>query len=70
MVNAVLIRRPLRLDHESLAVHCLITLLGSALYPAFIRWLTIYAARFLPTFGHPHAVARRFVHCERLTLDV
>ncbi|MBZ0179995.1 MAG: hypothetical protein K8F36_11945, partial [Melioribacteraceae bacterium] len=26
-----------------------------------------FAPRFLPTLGHPHAVALRFVRCDQLT---
>jgi len=38
---------PPRLDHKSFTVSCPLALLGSA----------FYAPRFLPTFGHPRAVA-------------
>ena len=55
------------LDHESFAVSCPLALLDSAFYPVFVHRLTIYAPRFLPTFGRPFAVALRFVCCDQLT---
>ncbi|HTJ55807.1 MAG TPA: hypothetical protein VL380_10400, partial [Nitrosospira sp.] len=32
-----------------------------------VHRLAIYAPRFLPTLGHPHAVALHFVRCDQLT---
>ncbi len=58
---------PLRLDHESFAVACPLALLGSAFYPILVHRLAVYAPRFLPTLGHPHAVALHFVRCDQLT---
>jgi len=29
-----------------------------------------FAPRFLPTLGHPHAVALRFVRCDQLTVGL
>ena len=57
---------PHRLGHKSFAVHCLFTLLGSAFYTVLVHRLAIYAPRFLPTIGHPHAVALHFTHCCQL----
>src|SRR5690606_32662221 len=58
---------PLRLDHESFAVSCPLALLGSAFYPILVHRLAAYAPPFLPTLGHPHAVALHFVRCDQLT---
>ncbi len=58
---------PLRLGHESFAASCPLALLGSALYPVLVHRLAVYAPRFLPTVGHPSAVALRFVRCGQLT---
>src|SRR2546422_3401616 len=58
---------PLRLDHESFAVSCPLALLGSAFYPVLVHRRAIYAPRFLPTLGRPHAVALHFVCCDQLT---
>ena len=58
---------PLRLDHESFAVVCPLALLGSAFYPILVHRLAVYAPRFLPTLGRPHAVALHFVRCDQLT---
>jgi hypothetical protein len=58
---------PLRLDHESFAVFGPLALLSSAFYPVLVHRLAVFAPRFLPTLGHPHAVALRFVRCDQLT---
>ena len=58
---------PLRLDHESFAVSCPLAPLSSAFYPILVHRLAAYAPRFLPTLGHPHAVALHFVRCDQLT---
>ena len=58
---------PLRLDHESFAASCPLALLGSAFYPVLVHRLAAYAPRFLPTLGHPRAVALHFVRCDQLT---
>lgn len=58
---------PLRLDHQSFAVHCPLALLHSAFYPVLVHRLADYAPRFLPTLGHPHAVALHFIRCDQLT---
>ena len=58
---------PLRLGHQSFAVSCPIALLGSAFYPVLVHRLAVYAPRFLPTLGRPHAVALPFVRCDQLT---
>ena len=58
---------PLRLDHDSFAVSGALALLGSAFYPILVHRLAAYAPRFLPTIGHPHAVALHFVRCDQLT---
>ena len=52
---------PLRLDHESFTVSCPLALLGSAFYAVLVHRLAIYAPRFLPTLGRPHAVALHFI---------
>jgi hypothetical protein len=54
------------LGHKSFVVHCPLALLGSAFYAVFVHRLAIYAPRFLPTLGHPHAVALHFAHCDQL----
>jgi len=70
--NALLLRTtagftPLRLGHESFAASCPLALLGNAFYPVLVHRLTDYAPRFLPTVGHPSAVALHFVRCGQLT---
>ena len=57
---------PPRLGHKSFAVTCPLALLGNAFYAVLVHRLTIYAPRFLPTLGHPHAVALYFAHCDQL----
>src|SRR5690606_18936845 len=57
---------PLRLDHESFAVHSPFALLGSAFYPILVHRLAAYAPRFLPTLGRPYAVALHFIRCDQL----
>ncbi len=54
------------LGHKSFVVCGPLALLGSAFYTVLVHRLTIYAPRFLPTIGHPHAVALRFAHCDQL----
>jgi hypothetical protein len=58
---------PLRLGHKSFAAFSPLALLGSAFYPVLVHRLTVYASRFLPTVGHPSAVALHFVRCGQLT---
>ncbi|MDP2817874.1 MAG: hypothetical protein Q8O29_06265, partial [Polaromonas sp.] len=48
-------------------VSCPLALLGNAFYPVLVHRLAIYAPRFLPTLGRPHAVALHFVRCDQLT---
>ena len=43
-----------------------LALLGNAFYAVLVHRLAIYAPRFLPTLGHPHAVALHFAHCDQL----
>ncbi len=57
---------PPRLDHESFAVSCPLALLGSAFYAVLVHRLAIYAPRFLPTLGRPHAVALHFICRDQL----
>jgi hypothetical protein len=57
---------PLRLGHKSFVVLCPLALLGNAFYAVLVHRLAIYAPRFLPTLGHPHAVALHFAHCDQL----
>ena len=54
------------LGHKSFVVPCPLALLGNAFYPVLVHRLATYAPRFLPTLGHPHAVALRFAHCDQL----
>ena len=54
------------LDHESFLVSCPVALLGSASYPILVHRLTVYVPRFLPTLGHPHAVALHFARRDQL----
>lgn len=58
---------PPRLDHKSFAVSGPLALLGNAFYPVLVHRLAIYATRFLPTIGHPLAVALHFVRRDQLT---
>jgi len=44
-----------------------LALLGNAFYAVLVHRLAIYAPRFLPTLGHPRAVALRFVRRDQLT---
>ncbi len=53
-------------DHKSFAVFGPIALLGNAFYPVLVHRLAVYAPRFLPTLGRPHAVALHFVRCGQL----
>ena len=57
---------PLRLGHKSFANWSLLALLDSAFYAIFVHRLAVYVPRFLPTLGHPHAVALHFAHCDQL----
>ena len=57
---------PPRLGHKSFAVFGPLALLGSAFYAVLVHRLAIYAPRFLPTLGHPHAVALRFARLGQL----
>jgi len=58
---------PLRLDHQSFAVHGPLALLGSALYPMLVHQLAAYTPRLLRTLGRPRPVALHFVRCDQLT---
>ena len=55
-----------RLGHKSFAVFSPLALLGNALYPVLVHRPADYAPRFLPTLGHPCAVALRFTRCGQL----
>lgn len=55
------------LGHKSFAVPGPLALLGIALYAVLVHRLMIYAPRFLPTLGHPCAVAFHFVRRDQLT---
>jgi hypothetical protein len=57
---------PPRLGHKSFTASCPFALLGDAFYVVFVHRLAIYVPRFLPTLGHPHAVALHFTHCDQL----
>ena len=54
------------LGHKSFMVSCPLALLGNAFYAVLVHRLTIYAPRFLPTLGRPHAVALHFARCDQL----
>ena len=54
------------LGHKSFMVSCPLALLDSAFYAVLVHQLTIYAPRFLPTLGRPHAVALHFAHGDQL----
>ena len=58
--------RRLSLGHKGFAVSCPLALLDSAFYPVLVHRLAIYDPRFLPTLGHPYAVALHFAHCDQL----
>jgi len=58
--------RRLSFGHKGFAVSCPLALLDSAFYPVFVHRLAIYDPRFLPTFGHPYAVALHFAHFDQL----
>ena len=45
----------------------LLALLGNAFYAVLVHRLAVYAPRFLPTLGRPHAVALHFARCDQLT---
>ncbi len=57
---------PPPLGHESFAVHGPLALVGTASYPVLVHRHAVYAPRFLPTLGHPHAVALHFTRCDQL----
>jgi serine/threonine-protein kinase PpkA len=46
--------------------NCPLALFGNAFYAVLVHRLAIYAPRFLPTLGRPHAVALRFTCCDQL----
>jgi hypothetical protein len=52
--------------HESFAVTCLLALAGAASDAVRVPRLTVYAPRFLPTLGRPHAVALHLPRCGQL----
>lgn len=56
---------PPPLGHESFAVHGPLALV-TASYPVLVHRHAVYAPRFLPTLGHPHAVALHFTRCDQL----
>ena len=58
--------RRLSLGHKGFAVSCPLALLDSAFYPVLVHRRAIYDPRFLPTLGHPYAVALHFAHCDQL----
>src|SRR6266700_7118648 len=58
---------PPRLGHKSFAISGSLALPGNAFYPLDCSSARSFAPRFLPTFGHPHAVALHFVRCDLLT---
>jgi len=43
-----------------------LALLDRAFYLVLVHGQAIYGPRFLPTFGHPYAVALPFAHCDQL----
>jgi hypothetical protein len=44
----------------------MVAVLDSAPYPILVHRLTVYVPRFLPTLGHPHAVALHFARRDQL----
>lgn len=56
----------LHLDHKGFAVLSPLALFRSAFYAVRVPRLMIYAPRFLPTLGCPHAVALHFARCGQL----
>ncbi len=58
--------RRLSFGHKGFAVSCPLALLDHAFYLVLVHRLAIYGPRFLPTFGHPYAVALPFAHCDQL----
>ena len=61
---------PLSFGHESFPICCPAALRCSASYLVLVHRLTIYAPRFLPTLGHPRAVAFHFVRYDQLTVGL
>ena len=59
--------RRLGLDHKSFAIACSLALPGTASYAVRVPRRAVFAPRFLPTLGHPHAVALHFARCGQLT---
>jgi hypothetical protein len=57
---------PSALGHESFADACLLALPDDASDALRVPRLTVYAPRFLPTLGHPHAVALHLPRCGQL----
>ena len=62
--------RHLAFGHKSFAVSRPLALLGNAFYAVLVHRLAIYAPRFLPTLGRPHAVALHFIHCDQLMAEL
>ena len=58
--------RRLSFGHKGFAVSCPLALLDRAFYLVLVHGQAIYGPRFLPTFGHPYAVALPFAHCDQL----
>ena len=58
--------RRLAFGHKSFAVDCLLALAGAASDAIRVPRLTVYAPRFLPTLGRPHAVALHLPRCGQL----
>src|SRR5512145_3209952 len=58
--------RRLAFGHKSFVVSGPLALLGNAFYAVLVHRLALYAPRFLPTLGRPHAVALHFAHCDQL----
>lgn len=61
---------PLALDHKNFAIECPLALTSHALYAVRVPRLVIYAPRFLPTLGYPHAVALHFIRCDQLMVGL
>jgi len=58
--------RRLAFGHKSFAVIRLLALTGAASDAVRVPRLTLYDPRFLPTLGHPHAVALHLTRCGQL----
>lgn len=62
---------PIRgLMHRGNVLNFVSAAIGSAFHPLLVHQPAVYAPRFLPTLGHPHAVALRFIRCDQLAVGL